>query len=55
MKTAALVRQLLEAGATAEVVEICLNAIDAAVEEAIDETKPRKRVRTRRKPELKLA
>jgi hypothetical protein len=34
MTTAELVRKLLDAGANADVVEICLSAVDQAVEDA---------------------
>ena len=43
MTTAQLVRKLLEAGATPEVVEICITAVEEA-----REPPPRKHVRTRK-------
>jgi hypothetical protein len=45
MTTAELVKKLMDAGATSEVVQICLEALEEA-------TAPKKRLRNRRKADV---
>jgi hypothetical protein len=49
MTTAELVKKLMDAGASSEVVQICLEALEDAYEEA---TAPKKRIRKRKPAEV---
>lgn len=49
MTTAELVKKLMDAGASSEVVAICIQAVEDAYEEA---TSPKKRIRKRKPAEV---
>ena len=52
MKTAELVKRLLDAGASSDVVAIAIQAVEEAAEEAAEEAQPARRRRKARKPEI---